>query len=134
MFKSLLYNVPSTAPDKIALRTWPSMSIGLYKYSYLLAVKDKILSAKNTDSSRESLLKWKLWGVGSEDYILWQTEPAPLRYNTDLLRDQECLFVDFNNWYGSDTTRMTEYYPSLDLYKNKSNWGQSTGENMFITV
>lgn len=27
----------------------------------------------------------------------------------------------------------TEYYPSLDIYKNKSNWGQ-TGINLVIDV
>ncbi len=168
-FKELLYNIPKSNPEKIALRAKPSMSIGLYKYDYLLRVTDKLLSIKNTDYSEKSMLKWKLWGVPNEDFILWMTSPVPLIYmanktwriinyiswylfkanlyngvrrvfssighrlfHTNKFDNIGCI-VDYVNWYETNTIRRTEYYESLDLYKNKANWGQ-TGNNMIINT
>jgi hypothetical protein len=128
-FKELLYNIPESKPEKLALKTKPAMSIGSYKYDYLLLNKEKILSIKNKDYSRESLMHWKLWGVPNEDYILWMVAPNPTIYNG---RD-DWQIIGYENWYNSNTVRRTEYYPSLDLYKNKSNWGQ-TGNNMVINI
>jgi hypothetical protein len=128
-FKSLLYNIPENKPEKLALKSRPAMSMGCYKYDYLLSQKDKIMSIKNTNYSNESLMKWKRWGVPNEDYILWMTYPPPLIYNN---LDKWSIFA-YENWYDSKTIRRTEYYPSLDLYKNKSNWGQ-TGHNMVINI
>lgn len=124
LFKTLMEQVPENKPDKVALKTFPSMSMGLYRYDYLMSVKDKLLPIKNTDYSEESLDKWKTWGVGNEDYILWKTEPAPSLYGTHETRNKWWV-VDNDNWYGTGSIRRTEYYPALDLYKNKSNWGQS---------
>jgi hypothetical protein len=109
------------------------MSIGAYKYEYLLTVKDKLMGIRNTDLSVEALKQWKFWGVGAEDYILWQTEPQPAIYNGND-KDGEWELIGYENWFGTDVIRRTEYYPSLDLYKNKSNWGQSTGLDMVINV
>ena len=128
-FKKLLYNIPENKPEKIALKTTPAMSIGSYRYDYLLTIKDKLLSIKNTDNSYESRMYWKLWGVPNEDYILWKSQPNPIIYNND----NNWSVVCYENWYDSNTIRRTEYYNSLDLYKNKSNWGQ-TGNNMVINV
>jgi hypothetical protein len=128
-FKNLLFNIPENKPEKIALKSKPAMSIGSYRYDYLLSIKDKLISIKNTDFSNESLMKWKLWGVPNEDYILWMTEPKPTIYNNK----NEWSITDYENWYGTSTNRRTEYYSSLDIYKNKSNWGQ-TGNNMIITI
>jgi hypothetical protein len=137
-FKELLYNIPENKPDKIALRPTPAMSIGLYKYEYLLTVKDKLMGIRNTDLSIESLKKWKHWGVSAEDYILWQTEPHPLIYdrkdnNLDH-KDGDMILIGQEDWYKTGIIRRTEYYPALDLYKNKSNWGQSTGPDMIIDI
>lgn len=128
-FKELLYNIPNNNPDKIALKTKPSMSIGSYRYDYLIKTKEKILSIKNTDLSYEALLKWKLWGVPNEDYILWMTDPEPFIYNNN----SNWYVIREENWFESNTIRRTEYYESLDLYKNKSNWGQ-TGDKMVINI
>lgn len=128
MFKKLLYNIPQDKPLKMALKSRPSMSMGLYNYQYLLSLKDKLKSIKNTDYSPESMMRWKRWGVPNEDYILWLTNPLPLIYNDN----DKWSIVDNDNWYGTNTIRRTEYYPSLDLYKNKSNWGQS--HNMIINI
>jgi hypothetical protein len=121
-FKELLYNIPQEKPEKIALKSWPSMNIGTYKYTYLLSLKEQIMKVKNTDYSEESLNHWKQWGVPNEDYILWRHSPQPAIYNGN----PNWIVTDYDNWYGSTTVRRTEYYPSLDLYKNKSNWGQTT--------
>lgn len=120
-FKELLYNIPESKPEKLCLKDSPAMSIGSYRYDYLLSVKDKLLSIKNTDYSEQSLMRWKTWGVPNEDFILWKTSPTPLIYNNN----KNWNVVRQENWYGTNTIRRTEYYPSLDIYKNKSNWGQS---------
>lgn len=132
-FKELIYNIPENHPEKVAMRLTPSMSIGAYKYDYLVSVKDKLMSIRNTDLSVESLKKWKYWGVSAEDYILWKTEPQPSIYNGND-KDGEWSLIGYENWFDTDIVRRTEYYPSLDLYKNKSNWGQSTGLNMVINI
>lgn len=122
-FKEKLYNIPDTLPEKIAMRSKPCMSIGLYKYSYLLTVKDKLSAIKNKDYSDKSMSKWKDWGVWNEDYILFRTDPAPLIYPSKVPMEKKGI----NNWYDTDTTRIVEYYPGLDVYKNKANWGQTNG-------
>jgi hypothetical protein len=128
-FKELLYNIPNNKPVKIALKSKPSMSIGLYDYNYLLQQREKLITIKNYDYSEPTLKKWKFWGVANEDFILWMTEPAPLIYNNT----DKWFVVDNDNWFDTNTIRRTEYYPSLDIYKNKSNWGQ-TGINMVIDI
>jgi hypothetical protein len=128
-FKELLHNIPSDEPVKIALKSKPSMSMGLYKYEYLLTLRNELSSIKNTDYSQEKMMYWKRWGVPNEDFILWMTSPLPTIYNNI----DSWLVVDNDNWYDTNTIRRTEYYPSLDLYKNKSNWGQ-TGRNMIINI
>lgn len=127
-FKKLLYNIPASKPEKLALKSKPAMSMGLYKYSYLLSVQEKLYAIKNTDYSVESMEKWKQWGVPNEDYILWMTDPKPLIYNNI----DRWTVVNEENWYNTGTHRRTEYYPSLDIYKNKSNWGQTTKTKMVL--
>lgn len=127
-FKELLYNIPDSKPEKLALKDSPAMSIGTYRYDYLLTLSDKLLSIKNTDYSEGTLQRWKRWGVPNEDFILWKSTPQPLIYNNN----KNWNIVAYENWYGTNTTRRTEYYPSLDIYKNKSNWGQSF--NMTINI
>lgn len=120
-FKELLYRIPENNPSKLSLKDSPAMSIGSYDYNYLISIKQKLLAIKNTDYSNESLVKWKKWGVPNEDFILWKTYPDPVIYNNN----KNWSIVSYENWYGTNTIRRTEYYPSLDIYKNKSNWGQS---------
>jgi hypothetical protein len=131
-FKELLYNIPDSLPDKIALKNCPAMSIGTYKYSYLKSIQDKLFEIKNTDYSFESMIKWKEWGVPNEDYILWRTEPTPVIYNET--NQESFIVIREENWYGTGTIRRTEYFPYLDIYKNKSNWGQTSGAGMVITL
>jgi len=120
-FKKLLYNIPRIRPDKIAIKYIYSMNIGSYKYEYLLKHKNRILQIKNKDYSEDAIQKCKLWGVYAEDYMLHQlTDSKTYRYNPDVI--SEPLVIDEKNWYGTETKRITEYYPNLDLYKSKSNY------------
>jgi len=120
-FWKLLNNIPKNEPDKIALWQHPSMSIASYKYSYLFKHRDRLLSIKNQDYSRDSLQKWKQWGIHAEDYMLYKLSDSPtVVYNPDLnLKNYDIKKEE--SWYGG-VPRIIEYYPQLDLYKSKSNW------------
>ena len=74
-------------------------------------------------SSDASMCKWKDWGVWNEDYVLYRTDPPPLVYPSKVPMEKKGI----NNWYNTNTTRVVEYYPGLDVYKNKANWGQTNG-------
>ncbi len=118
-FKEILYSVIDKNPIKVALKSSPSMSIGLYKYDYILKYKNKLLEIKNQDYTPNGLQRWKQWGIKAEDYLLWKHEPE----NTFLFHpDNSVKKVARQNWYGEPTLRIVEYYHQLDLYKNKSNW------------
>lgn len=121
-FKKLLYNIPEHLPNKLALRSHPSMSIGSYKYEYLLSHKQRLLDIKNVDYSRESLQMWKQKGIGMEDYMLYKLQDCPTeKYNPEI-SDSGWNIIDNQDWYNTNITRRIEYHPSLDLYKSKSNW------------
>lgn len=121
-FKKLLYNIPESLPNKIALRSHPSMSIGSYKYEYLLSHKQRLLDIKNTDYSRESLQMWKQRGIEMEDYMLYKLQDCPtIKYNPEI-SDDGWNIIENEDWYNTNITRRIEYHPSLDLYKSKSNW------------
>lgn len=123
-FKELLQNIPESFPDKIALAFHPSMNIGSYKYSYLKQNKNKLLHLKNTDYSRETIQYWKKKGAEIEDYLLHKSkDSSTLVYNCNLLTK---INIIKENWYGTETKRITEYYSNLDLYKSKSNWNRKS--------
>jgi len=128
-FLKIINDIPDYKPEKIALCNKPAMSMGLYKYDYLLSIKNKLFSIKNSDYSIDALNKWKLWGVPNEDFILWLTDPQPILSKVA----GDMRVVDYENWFDSNTIRRTEYHPGFDIYKNKSNWGQ-TGDNMVLTL
>jgi len=136
-FKSLAYSIPESRPEKMALTTWPSMSIGAYRYDYLISeeVKTKLLAIKNTDYSRETLSYWKAWGSFNEDYILHLTPPAAHFYMPEISHSNCIEVVNGNeNWYGTSVHRRVEYFRSLDLYKNKSNWERKRQEDYVLDI
>lgn len=121
-FKKLLYNIPNNLPEKIALRSHPSMSIGSYKYEYLIKHRQRLLDIKNTDYSRESLQHWKQKGICMEDYMLYKLQDVDtFRYNPEI-SDSGWNIIDGEDWYQTNIKRRIEYHPTLDLYKSKSNW------------
>lgn len=120
-FWDLVNRIPKNFPDKISLWRHPSMSIGSYKYEYLLKHKSRLLEIKNQDYSRETLQKWKQWGIHAEDYMLYKLNDSPtIVYNPELNLSSYDL-KDEESWYGG-VPRRIEYYPQLDLFKSKSNW------------
>jgi hypothetical protein len=135
-FKKLVYSIPESRPEKIALTAHPSMSIGSYRYDYLISnpVKQKLLAIKNTDYSYDAMIDWKFWGIPHEDYILFKTEPPAHFYSPEMGTLYNMEVIDYNNWYGTDTVRRTEYFKNLDLYKNKSNWDFKPRENQEINL
>jgi len=128
-FKELLYNIPESLPDKIALTKHPSMNIGSYKYSCLMRYKDKLSKVKNQDYSEKKLKKLKEWSIYCEDLILLKPHQTGMGiagihsdtiefYNPHLANRIE---LEDQNWYGG-VKRIIEYYPQLDLYKSKANY------------
>lgn len=121
-FKKLLYNIPENLPEKLSLRSHPSMSIGSYKYDYLIKHKQRLLDIKNKDYSRESLQYWKQKGIEMEDYMLYKLQDVDtLKYNPDI-SDSGWNIIEGEDWYQTNIKRRIEYHPKLDLYKSKSNW------------
>lgn len=129
-FKTLIHNIPENKPYKMAIKKFPSMSIGLYRYDYLLIMEQQLLGIKNPNYDEDSLRTWKDWGVSHEDFIMYQHHPEPEIYPSD----EEWSIGAKTNWYGETTWRREEYYPSVDLYKNKANWGQTHGLGMVINL
>jgi hypothetical protein len=93
-----------------------SMNIGVYSGKILNQFKDCLLSKKNTDKNKEMEFK-------------------SINYNEDLIfhNDSNNIILDnYDDWnytgptdyYNTGTLRIVEYYPNIDLYKIKANWGQ----------
>jgi len=121
-FYELIKNIPHNC-EKIALRDWPSMSIGTYRYTYLLRHIDRLMQIKNTKYDRNSIQRWKQWGIHNEDYMLWKETTTPCAlYNSHLELKEKFLICNEPRWYDTNINRRIEYYPQLDLYKNKANW------------
>jgi hypothetical protein len=128
-FKQLLYNIPESLPDKIALTVHPSMNIASYKYSCLMKYKNILLKYKNRDYSEKKLKQLKEWNTHCEDLILHkphQTGIGMVGIHSDTIEfyNQEisdCIKIENQNWYGG-VKRIVEYYPQLDLYKSKANY------------
>lgn len=122
-FKELLYSKTELNHPKIALKPAPpaSMSIGYFKYDYLNKYRDKILSFKNLNKST---------ALANEDYFLTKVEPETCAYYGTERYEQP---LD-NFWYKTSTPRIQEYFPHLDLYKLKANWGQALTESDFVTT
>ena len=128
-FKKLLYNIPESLPDKIALFTHPSMNIASYKYSCLMKYKNTLLKYKNQNYSEKKLKKLKEWSTYCEDLILHkphQTGMGMVGIHSDTIEfyNQEisdCIKIENQDWYGG-VKRIVEYYPQLDLYKSKANY------------
>ena len=121
-FATLMTNIPEEA-EKVALKTFPSMSIGAYKYTYLKKHMDRLMAIKNTDYSREAIQKWKQWGIYQEDFMLWCEKTTHCHlYNEHLTLPTQFQVINEPPWYVSTITRQIEYYPQLDIYKSKANW------------
>lgn len=123
LFKALAYQPPVEVPEKVAMKQTPSMSIGLYRYDYLMAHKQRLMAIKNLDSSPKVLQQWKQWGVPNEDYMLWKLQDVPCHiYHLDKHGPDEWNYQGHADPYGTGMQRRIEYFPQLHLAKAKSNW------------
>ena len=122
-FKKLLYTRTDFNKEKIALKHYPSMSIGGYKYNYLLKYRDDLIALKNKDYSEDGIQKFKFWTCHNEDYLLWRKDRELC--STYDFENHGFKFTNFDheNIYGAETFRIKEYYPQLDITKYKSNFG-----------
>ena len=119
-FYELLKNNTDFSKDRIALKARPSMSMGFYRKSFLKENKDFLFSLKNKDYSDYGIDRAKGTAMGNEDALSWIYKTECTSYP-----NQSCITTHpDNNWYITSTNRIQEYYPHLDLYKLKANWGQ----------
>jgi hypothetical protein len=95
------------------------MNMGIYSTKIINEFNEFLLSNKNTDEN--ICLECKAKCVISEDYI-FKNDP-----NNKLLDNYDGHnYTGPSDYYNTGTMRIVEYYPNLDLYKIKANWGQGT--------
>jgi hypothetical protein len=92
-----------------------SMNIGVYSGKILNQFKDFLLSQKNTNKNKE--IEFKI--NHKEDYI-FHNDPN----NIILDNYSNWNYTGPTDYYNTGTLRIVEYYPNIDLYKIKANWGQ----------
>ena len=68
-------------------------------------------------------MNFKINGVLVEDYIFKHDKNNIILGNYDSRNYKENT-TGPTNYYNTGTLRKVEYYPNLDLFKIKANWGQ----------
>jgi len=122
LHKNITETVLPNQAAKLQLKTKPSMNIGLYKYDYLLKHANKILSFLNKDVSKQALNTLKAKIIEEED-CLFTLEDEQNYLCIDSHNSPQILNSSENSVF--EISRITEYYPQLDLYKYKANHGQT---------
>lgn len=95
-----------------------SMNIGIYSQRVINTFKDFLLSKKNTNENE--CMRFKSTNY-NEDYIFNNDKNNKILGNYDGWN-----YTGPTDYYNTGTMRIVEYYPNLDLYKIKANWGQGT--------
>ena len=90
------------------------MNMGIYSQQILREFHDFLISKKNT--REEDCMKFKI--NGQEDYIFHGD-----KNNKALDNYSGFIFTGPTDYYATGTMRIVEYYPNLDIYKIKANWG-----------
>jgi hypothetical protein len=104
--------------SSIKIRNCCSMNIGIYSQRIINDFKDFLLSKKNTNEHK--CMEYKSIN-NDEDYIFNNDK------NNFVLDNYEGYnYTGPTNYYNTGTMRIVEYYPNIDLYKIKANWGQGT--------
>jgi hypothetical protein len=117
-FYNKLKLIDLTNVSSIKINKAFSMNIGIYSQAIINHFKDFLLTKKNTDENKCMLFK-------------------SINYNEDFIfnNDSNNIILDnYDGWnytgptdyYNNGTLRIVEYYPNLDLFKIKANWGQGT--------
>lgn len=100
-----------------------SMAMGLINYQYLMLHKQLIQSFKNIDYSSQGLKQAKYKAVTIEDKLFWELKDVECGKFAQGLDRKE---IGTESPYQTGTPRLVEYYETLDLYKYKANWGQTS--------
>lgn len=121
-FYKKLKSIDLTNVSSIKINRHYSMNIGIYSQQIINEFKDFLLRKKNTDESK--CMEFKSIDF-NEDYVFNNDK------NNILLENYDSCEHRYNcsgptNYYGTGTMRIVEYYPNLDLYKIKANWGQGS--------
>lgn len=129
---NFLWNLKNVFPednrDTCSLDFSVSMNIGLYKISWLISQRDRVLFTKNTATDYRSIQAKKQWGVDNEDYLFKREDG-----HFGILCGNRDETIEIYNPYGTDTPRRLRHFKYLDIYKAQSNWHGRLPE-MNVTV
>jgi hypothetical protein len=117
-FYNKIKSIDLTNVSSIKINKKFSMNIGIYSQRIINEFRDFLLSKKNTNENE--CMKYKSVDF-NEDYIFNNDQNNKLLDNYDGLN-----YTGPSDYYNTGTMRIVEYYPNLDLYKFKANWGQGT--------
>lgn len=94
---------------------------GLYSLNYLMSRFDEIVALKNCD--KHAAMVHEGWLLRTKGHIYPYQRQGTVDYETHGMVDV----------YGTGLLRLKEYYPQVDLYKYKANFGQ-TNPGAYIEV
>jgi hypothetical protein len=115
-FYKKIKSIDLTNVSSIKINKTYSMNIGIYSQKIINKFYNFLQTKKNTDENQ--CMKFK--SIDScEDYI-FNSDPN----NIVLDNYNEWNYTGPIDYYNTGTMRIIEYYPNLDLYKMKANWGQ----------
>ncbi len=118
--------------NTLPLTYYKSMNIGLYKYTFLLNNKNKILQLRSSNiPTLEEIQHLKKIGVFHEDFIFY-LDTKNHNNNKSFFKsftnnnDKDRIILNDNNpiiiYENSNILRIIEYFKILDFYKYKANW------------
>lgn len=119
-FYKKLKEIDLTNVSSIKINKRDSMNIGIYSQKIINRFKDFLLTKKNTNE--KECMKFKSVNY-NEDYLFNNDENNIL---LDNYYGNGKNYTGPTDYYGTGTMRIVEYYPNIDLYKIKANWGQGT--------
>jgi hypothetical protein len=93
-----------------------SMNMGVYAQNLINKFGYYLLTKKNTDESR--CMEFKIHF--EEDFIFNNSSEGYVLDNYNGWN-----YTGPTDYYGTGVMRIVEYYPNIDLYKMKANWGQN---------
>lgn len=111
-FFNLIKSYSYQDKDYVSLTNDLSMNMGSYSWDFIMRNKDRILSYKNTN---ENIQEFKIRLIQEEDVFF---NPRVYCYNTRIRET-----TGPTDYYNNNTQRIVEYFPGIDLYKIKANWG-----------
>ncbi len=116
--------------NTLPLTYYKSMNIGLYKYTFLLNHKNRILKLRSSNyPPLDQIQHLKKIGVYYEDFIFYldnnkcdfNEKNFKLSFTNTSNEDRVVLRPQII-YENSNILRITEYFKSLDFYKYKANW------------